>query len=135
VQLYDSVGWYEYSDDAARLAKAFANSSFVVTARNRSELVGVARALSDDVSILYVQDVVVDPAYQRQGIGRRLLENCLERFAHVRQRVLLTDNAAHQHRLYRSVGFKDVSQLEGACVHAFVDIVGADLISKPDTER
>jgi len=76
VQLYDSVGWYEYSDDAARLAKAFANSSFVVTARNRSELVGVARALSDDVSILYVQDVVVDPAYQRQGIGRRLLENC-----------------------------------------------------------
>jgi hypothetical protein len=29
-----------------------------------------------------------------------LLQACLDRFAHVRQRVLLTDDEAHQHRLY-----------------------------------
>ncbi|NOX31676.1 MAG: GNAT family N-acetyltransferase, partial [Actinobacteria bacterium] len=77
-----------YTDGAAHLVKVFANSTFVVTARDRGELASLARVLSDDVSILYVQDLLVNPAYQRQGLGRRLLDKCLERFAHVRQRVL-----------------------------------------------
>lgn len=127
--LYDAVGWSAYTGDLDGLARAVENSTFVVCAREDGRLVGLARVLSDDVSIIYVQDVLVSPDQQRKGIGRELLQRCLERFAHVRQRVLLTDDEPHQHRLYRSLGFHDVSKLEGGALHAFIDIEGAGLSS------
>jgi len=129
VELYDSVGWSVYTDDPDHLDKALRNSTFIVVAREQGHLVGLARVLSDDVSIVYVQDVLVNPTYQRQGVGRQLLERCLERFAHVRQRMLLTDDEPHQHRLYKSVGFHDVAQLDNVALHAFVDIAGVELTS------
>lgn len=134
VALYDSVGWSVYTDDPGKLEKAVRNSTFVVVARNDARLIGLARVLSDDVSIAYVQDVLVDPTHQRQGVGRELLECCLLRFAHVRQRMLLTDDEPHQHRLYKSVGFHDVSQLDNIPLHAFVDIAGIDLVSSAPAE-
>ncbi|WP_373281589.1 hypothetical protein [Ilumatobacter nonamiensis] len=42
-----------------------------MTARNEAgRLVGLARVLSDDLSIVYVEDVLVDPAHRRNGNGR-----------------------------------------------------------------
>lgn len=134
VALYDSVGWSVYTGDPDSLVRALRNSTFVVVARDDDRLVGLARVLSDDVSILYVQDVLVDPVHQRRGVGRQLLERCLDRFAHVRQRVLLTDDEVHQHRLYESVGFHDVVQLHDIGLHAFVDIVGVQPTSAERTE-
>lgn len=96
---YGAVGWGAYTNDPERLAPTVRNSTFVATAHENGQLVGLARALSDDVSIVYVQDVLVDPQHQRNGIGRDLLQRCLDHFSHVRQRVLLTDNEEHQHRL------------------------------------
>lgn len=127
--LYDTVGWSAYTRDLDGLARGVGNSTFVVCAREDGRLVGLARALSDDVSIVYVQDVLVSPDHQRKGIGRELLQRCLQRFAHVRQRVLLTDDEPHQHRLYESLGFHDVAKLDGAGLHAFIDIEGANLTS------
>lgn len=130
VALYDSVGWSAYTEDPAGLARGVTNSTFVITARDElGRLVGLARVLSDDVSILYVQDVLVDPGHQRKGVGRELLRRCLGRFEHVRQRMLLTDDEPHQHRLYKGLGFHDVSRLDGIGLHAFVDIQGANLSS------
>ena len=106
-----------------------------MTARANGRLVGLARVLSDDVSIVYVQDVLVTPEHQRSGIGRQLLKLCLDRFSHVRQRVLLTDDEAHQHRLYEALGFHDVAKLKGVGLHAFVDIAGADLTSSASGEQ
>ncbi len=129
VDLYDSVWWSTYAGDPDGLARAVVNSTFVVTVRDDDLLVGLARAVSDDVSIVYVQDVLVRPSHQRRGVGRRMLESVLDRFSHVRQRVLLTDDEPHQHRLHRSVGLHDVAALEGVALHAFVDIRGAELSS------
>ncbi len=127
VALYDAVSWGAYTKDPEGLARGIANSTFVVSARHEGHLVGLARVLSDDMSIVYVQDVLVSPEHQRKGIGRELLRRCLDQFSHVRQRMLLTDDEPHQHRLYKSLGFHDVSKLDGAALHAFVDIDGADL--------
>ena len=40
-------------------------------------LVGLARVLSD-MSIVTVQDVLVDPDHQRKGVGLELLKLCLD---------------------------------------------------------
>jgi len=127
VSLYASVGWAAYTQEPSDLERALENSTYVVTARHQGELVGLARVLSDDVSILYLQDVLVHPDHQRGGVAAALLRQCLGRFDHVRQRVLLTDDEAHQHRLYRSLGYTDIADVTKVPLHAFVAIRGVDL--------
>jgi len=118
VALYASVGWSSYTDHPERLTNAIEGSSFVVTARRRGELVGLARTVSDDASIVYLQDIVVDPIHQGSGIGRKLISIVIDRYAHVRQKVLLTDDENRQHAFYRSFGFSDVNDIDQ--LHAFV---------------
>ena len=91
VGLYASVGWSIYSGDPEGLLKAVTQSSHVTTGWANGALIGLARCVSDDVSIAYIQDILVDPKWQGKGAGRRLLQGCLDRYAHVRQKVLLTE--------------------------------------------
>ena len=70
--LYGSVGWSSYTRDPAGLHRAVAGSLWRMGAWDGPELVGLVRAVGDDVSIAYVQDVLVRPDRQRRGIGARL---------------------------------------------------------------
>jgi GNAT superfamily N-acetyltransferase len=117
--LYESVGWTAYTRDVDGLAQAVRNSTWVVTAWEDDGLIGLARGLSDDVSIFYLQDILVRPDWQGRGVGRALLDASLERFAHVRQVVLLTDDQGQQHAFYRSAGLRQAGE-EGLA--AFVRI-------------
>ncbi|MBO0781707.1 MAG: GNAT family N-acetyltransferase [Ktedonobacteraceae bacterium] len=63
--------------DADQLRKALTRSYRVVTCWNGEELCGIGRLISDGVYYASIFDVAVHPAYQRQGIGR-LLMNELE---------------------------------------------------------
>jgi GNAT superfamily N-acetyltransferase len=119
--LYGSVGWEAYTSDPEALARAVEASTFVVTARREGRLVGLARGLSDDVSIFYLQDILIRPEWQRQGIGRALLQACLDRFAHVRVKVLLTDDEERQHRFYEALGYRNARE---SGLNAFVQMAG-----------
>ena len=90
-------------------------------------LVGLARCMSDDSSINYLQDILILPEYQGQGIGRRLLEKCLERFKHVRTHVILTDDEDRQKHFYESLGYKNTKSLKKVCLNCYVKIKGMDL--------
>jgi len=129
VGLYNSVGWFAYTSDEQRpkLQEAINNSTYVVTAWNGETLVGLARCISDDVSICYLQDILIHPEFQRHGIGRKLLSNCLERFAHVRMKVLITDDEERQKLFYKSLGFKNTKDLKKTPLNAYVQITGRDL--------
>lgn len=108
VALYESVGWAAYTRDPGLLLQALRNSSFVVAARNPDgRLVGLARAVSDDATICYVQDILVDPGCQGAGVGRAMLEAVQARYRHVRQTVLLTDNEPGQRAFYEALGFTE----------------------------
>jgi GNAT superfamily N-acetyltransferase len=117
VELYDAVGWTVYTRDPAALHRAIEQSSYVAVMRGDRGLIGLVRGLSDDVSILYVQDQLVHPDRQGEGLGMALLDHILGRYAHVRQKVLLTDDEPRQHRLYESQGFADVTGIDR--IHAF----------------
>jgi len=129
VDLYNSVGWLAYTTDEQRpkLQEAINNSTYVVTAWSGETLVGLARCLSDDVSICYLQDILIHPEFQRHGIGRKMLSNCLERFAHVRMKVLITDDEERQKLFYESLGFKNTKDLKKIPLNAYVQIAGRDL--------
>ena len=120
VALYSSVGWSAYTGDPATLTAAVQGSSFVVAARDGGALVGLARAVSDDASICYLQDVLVDPDHQRRGIGHRLVDAVLDRYAHVRQKVLVTDDDPGQRAFYESLGYREVREHGNGSLRAFV---------------
>ncbi|WP_105035689.1 GNAT family N-acetyltransferase [Cryobacterium aureum] len=122
VRLYAQVGWSAYASDPDSLARAVHQSSHVVTARDvAGELVGLARAISDDISICYLQDILVDPGHHREGIGKALVDNILERYVHVRQKVLLTDDESGQRAFYESSGFIEAHDFDSP-LRAFVQI-------------
>ena len=55
-------------------AKMLAHSDVTITAWDGDQLVGIARTLTDFGYVAYLADLAVDAAYQRQGIGKKLIE-------------------------------------------------------------
>ncbi|EPC64497.1 GNAT family N-acetyltransferase, partial [Lacticaseibacillus paracasei] len=103
--LYKSVGWSMYTRDPARLERALTHSLTVLSAYEGKQLVGLIRAVGDGETILFIQDLLVLPEYQRRGIGKQLIEALLARFPEVRQRVLLTDDDPKTRSFYKAAGF------------------------------
>ncbi len=116
IALYDSVGWSQYTAKPAKLMRAIAGSHLVLTARNDAgRLVGLARTVSDGATVCYVQDLLVEPAAQRHGIGRALLNGVLRRYAACPFVLLSTEHedspgGAVSHPFYRSLGFVEHSE-------------------------
>lgn len=62
-----------------RIPRLLQNASISLGARNEDGLlVGILLGLTDFAYWLYVTDLGVDRAYERQGIGRRLMQTALE---------------------------------------------------------
>ena len=122
--LYNAVNWTVYTNEQNRdkLSAAVHNSTYVVSAWQGDQLVGLARVLSDDISIFYLQDILILPDFQGMGIGRKLLTNCLERFKHVRAKVLMTDNEDRQIKFYESMGFENTKKINRFTLNVFVKL-------------
>ena len=50
------------------------HGNVLITAWDGEKLVGVSRALTDFSFCCYLSDLAVDEAYQKQGIGKRLID-------------------------------------------------------------
>ena len=99
------------------LRQAYAHSLFALTAYDKDVLAGVVQLVGDGASILYVQDLLVRPEYQRRGIGSELLRRALAQFPQVYQTVLLTDDTEKTRAFYQAMGLTDA--VEAGC-RAFV---------------
>lgn len=97
-----------------------AGSAAVRTARYRDHLVGLARVITDGVSICYLQDVLVDPGVHGFGIGRALVDTVLESYADVRRKVVLTDDGPAQRSFYEALGFRETRDHGDGSLRAFV---------------
>ncbi len=104
--LYESVGWLLYAADPDALARAIDRSSLVITARLDGELVGLARVLTDDVAVVYLQEVVVQPRFQRRGLGESLVSLALRHYSHVRRVITDTAGLDSQRHFAQSLGFE-----------------------------
>jgi GNAT superfamily N-acetyltransferase len=124
IALYEAVGWSAYTKDPTVLRAAIAGSSHVVAARRGERLVGLARAMSDDATICYLQDVLVLPEEQRNGVGRALVQAVLNRYRTVRQKVLLTDDEPGQRAFYEALGYAEVRDYGQGTLRAFVRFDG-----------
>ncbi|BDR56319.1 GNAT family N-acetyltransferase [Xylocopilactobacillus apis] len=110
INLYKSVGWFAYCNNYDLLQKAVSKSLVTVSAFEHEQLLGLIRVVGDGVSIIYIQDLLVNPKYQRQGIGSELLKRVCIKYKSVRQKVLLTEEAPTVRNFYEKLGFTSCDQ-------------------------
>ncbi|WDV45199.1 GNAT family N-acetyltransferase [Clostridiaceae bacterium M8S5] len=105
MEIYESVGWINYTKKPEMLKNAYKNSLRILGAYKDEKLVGIIRVVGDGHSIIYIQDILVMPQYQRMGIGSILLKKIMEQYANVYQKILLTENEPKTVEFYKSLGF------------------------------
>ena len=108
MNLRKMVGWVQFPLEEARVCidKAY----MVLCVRDDEKAIGVVRLLWDGGYIAFLSDVIVDPEYQGQGIGRKLVESCIQRLKSDMKpgyKVKLTLNSAKGKELfYEKFGFR-----------------------------
>lgn len=112
--LYSSVGWSGYTNNPQLLRLGFENSLLILGAYEDNRLVGIIRAVGDGHTIIFVQDLLVHPQYQRRGIGKTLLQTLLDKYRQVRQIELVADESPELTVFYQTVGFKKLNDF-GCC--------------------
>lgn len=105
LSLYKSVGWANYIQNPEMLKAAYNHSLKIYGAYSGEELIGIIRVVGDGFSVVFIQDLLVFPEYQRQGIGTSLLKKIMEEYNDVYQLHLLTDNTEKTVAFYKNLGF------------------------------
>lgn len=75
------------------------------------KLLGIICVIGDKYTIIYIQDIIVDPEYQRKGIGTKLVKEILKRYKEVYQITLSTDLREKTVAFYKSLGFLDYREI------------------------
>mgnify|MGYP004631043419 FL=1 len=111
LKLYSSVGWTAYTDEPQTLKQGFQNSLLVLAAYEGEELLGIIRVVGDGVTVVFIQDLLVFPEKQRNGVGTALVKAVLERYPVVRQIELTTDQTPETAAFYESLGFSEFEKI------------------------
>ena len=111
LSLYAAVGWTNYTENPDMLRRSYENSLLTLAAREGERLLGILRCVGDGASIVFVQDLLVYPERQRQGVGTALFQAMLARFPAVYQLELLTDATEKTDAFYRTQGLRSAEDL------------------------
>ena len=109
LHLYQAVGWTNYTNQPQMLEQAMSHSLATYLARDGEEIVGLVRLVGDGFSSVFVQDLIVLPSYQRQGIGSNLMKEALADYKDAYQIQLVTERTEKTLGFYRSLGFETLS--------------------------
>ena len=112
LHLYQAVGWTNYTNQPQMLAQALTHSLAIYLARDGEKIVGLVRLIGDGFSSVFVQDLIVLPSYQRQGIGSTLMKQALADYKDAYQVQLATEESEKTLGFYRSLGFETLSSFQ-----------------------
>lgn len=110
--LYQAVGWTNYTNQPQMLSQSLTHSLAIYLARDGEKIVGLVRLSGDGFSSVFVQDLLVLPSYQRQGIGSSLMKQALADYKDAYQVQLATEETEKTLGFYRSLGFETLSSFQ-----------------------
>jgi GNAT superfamily N-acetyltransferase len=73
--LREAVGWGRLGEDMA--VRGLTNALFTACVLHGNDVVGCGRVIGDGGLYFYLQDIMVLPAFQGQGLGKRLMQSIL----------------------------------------------------------
>lgn len=109
-ELYRQAGWWtDEADNPSHVAAIVAGSHCFLVARQAKTIVAMGRAISDRISDAYIQDVTVDPAFRRQGIGSQMVAALVARLEGdgIAWIGLIAERKTHP--FYRPLGFSPMA--------------------------
>ena len=87
-----------------QVTAALAHSIYRAAVYDGNRIVGMARMIGDMGLCYYIKDVIVRPAYQGQGIGRKLVETCIQKLKDDMKPGYIKDVIVHPDYQGRGVG-------------------------------
>ena len=106
IDLYirSSLGERRPVDNIKTFESMLKNANLTITAWDGDQLIGISRSLTDFEYVAYLADLAVDQKYQRQGIGKCLIEETKTRLGLNCMIVLLAAPKANDY--YQHIGFE-----------------------------
>lgn len=90
-RLFQSVGWLS-AKYPERLYKALNGCDTLYTAWDGDRLVGLINAIDDGELTAYVHYLLIDPEYQKSGIGKTLLQMVKDKYKNYLYLLLVAEN-------------------------------------------
>ena len=106
LEVYKSSGIKRPINEPKRIKKMYENSNLIITAWLDDELVGVSRSITDFCYACYLSDLAVKEQYQKEGIGKRLIELTEQEIGKETALILLSAPIAMAY--YPQIGFEKV---------------------------
>jgi len=75
--LCESVGWTNFMNFEV-VEISLSNSIYCITVKDNEQIVGMGRIVGDGAIYFYIQDIVVHPDYQKNGIGNEIMNLLVE---------------------------------------------------------
>ena len=75
-RLLDSVGWRKL--DSYIVQKVLNYSLYSLCLIHETRVIGICRLVGDGAMKIYVEELIIDPKYQRQGLGKLLMNRVME---------------------------------------------------------
>lgn len=106
IDLYirSSLGERRPIDNLQTFESMLKHANLTITAWDGDQLIGISRSLTDFSYVAYLSDLAVDQKYQRQGIGKKLVDETKIRLGPDCMIVLLAAPKANDY--YEHIGFE-----------------------------
>ncbi|MEM9888824.1 MAG: GNAT family N-acetyltransferase [Bacteroidota bacterium] len=98
------------------LQLALQNAHSLVTAWEKTRLVGLGNAITDGYLVVYYPHLLVHPDYQGQGIGGRILRKMQEQYHNFHMQILVADGKAID--FYQKYGFQKANNTQAMWIYA-----------------
>lgn len=101
--LFNSVGW-KTAEYPNRLYNAIKNSQHVMTVWDNENLIGLLSAITDGYINVFITYLLVNPNYQKIGLGKTMMKDFMEKFDGFGRRILTTE--LDKENYYQKFGFQ-----------------------------
>lgn len=102
VKLFESVSW-KTAEYPNRLYNAIKNSEYVMTVWNGENLIGLISAITDGYINVFITYLLVNPEYQKMGLGKIMMNDFVKKFEGFGRRILTTELDKEEY--YKKFGF------------------------------
>lgn len=103
ITLYQANEW-SAAQKPDLLYQALLHSHSLITAWNKTQLVGLGNAISDGFLVVYYPHLLVHPKFHGQGIGRMIMQKMQVKYQSFHMQMLTADGLSVD--FYKKMGFR-----------------------------
>lgn len=116
-ELFKEAGWVRSTPSwqQEKFSLIFLNSTWAFTVWDDERMIGMVRVISDKIMAANIMDLVVASDYRKRGLGKKLVELCVQKLPHGDW---FAHTSANNFKFYQTCGFevKDLSE-NGTCAY------------------